>query len=45
MKLPNNHLKFPDNVEEPMETEINDHYYMVHGFKFHGVQELPTHIR
>ena len=45
MKLPNNHLKFPDNVEEPMETEINDHYYMVHGFKFHGVQELYEFLK
>lgn len=45
MKLPDNHLRFPEIIEEPVENIIDHCQYMIYGFKFHGVQELYDFLK
>ena len=45
MKLPDNHLRFPEIIEEPVENIIDRCHYMIYGFKFHGVQELYDFLK
>lgn len=45
MSLPNNYKKYPNNVGKPEKVNVLDSEYMVHGYRFRGLQDFYDFLK